>query len=162
MPADTRVAEREGFEPPIRLPVCRISSAVLSTTQPPLRGLDIVRVFAFCQTARTGIATQTATEQRYFWALRRDLATRNTVATRKVAHPSSQFRISVFRRNSRGRCRTGWSRQRSAVAAHWSRNEPARKCPGTNSNCSGRWIGAVHMDDAIPIEEKGAVGHPSS
>src|SRR5262249_27955619 len=32
-----RLAEREGFEPPIRLPVCRISSAVLSTTQPPLR-----------------------------------------------------------------------------------------------------------------------------
>ena len=35
--SDTQfVAEREGFEPPIRLPVCRISSAVLSTTQPPL------------------------------------------------------------------------------------------------------------------------------
>jgi hypothetical protein len=32
-----KMAEREGFEPPIRLPVCRISSAVLSTTQPPLR-----------------------------------------------------------------------------------------------------------------------------
>jgi hypothetical protein len=32
------VAEREGFEPPIRLPVCRISSAVRSTTLPPLRG----------------------------------------------------------------------------------------------------------------------------
>ncbi len=31
------MAERGGFEPPIRLPVCRISSAVLSTTQPPLR-----------------------------------------------------------------------------------------------------------------------------
>ncbi len=31
------MAEREGFEPPIRLPVRRISSAVLSTTQPPLR-----------------------------------------------------------------------------------------------------------------------------
>src|ERR1700757_3520862 len=31
------VAEREGFEPPIPLRVCRISSAVLSTTQPPLR-----------------------------------------------------------------------------------------------------------------------------
>jgi hypothetical protein len=31
------LAEREGFEPPIRLPVCRISSAVLSTAQPPLR-----------------------------------------------------------------------------------------------------------------------------
>src|SRR5882672_1310612 len=35
------VAEREGFEPPIRLPVCRISSAVHSTTLPPLhRGQD--------------------------------------------------------------------------------------------------------------------------
>jgi hypothetical protein len=32
-----QLAEREGFEPPIRLPVRRISSAVLSTTQPPLR-----------------------------------------------------------------------------------------------------------------------------
>ncbi len=31
------MAERVGFEPTIRLPVCRISSAVLSTTQPPLR-----------------------------------------------------------------------------------------------------------------------------
>src|SRR6266566_9637091 len=31
------MAEREGFEPPIRLPVCRISSAVRSTTLPPLR-----------------------------------------------------------------------------------------------------------------------------
>lgn len=32
-----KMAEREGFEPPIPLRVCRISSAVLSTTQPPLR-----------------------------------------------------------------------------------------------------------------------------
>ena len=32
------VAERGGFEPPIRLRVCRISSAVHSTTLPPLRG----------------------------------------------------------------------------------------------------------------------------
>jgi hypothetical protein len=30
------MAERGGFEPPIRLPVCRISSAVHSTTLPPL------------------------------------------------------------------------------------------------------------------------------
>jgi hypothetical protein len=30
------VAERVGFEPTVRLPVRRISSAVLSTTQPPL------------------------------------------------------------------------------------------------------------------------------
>ena len=33
------MAERVGFEPTIRLPVCRISSAVLSTTQPPLRSI---------------------------------------------------------------------------------------------------------------------------
>ena len=39
------LAEREGFEPPIRLPVCRISSAVLSTTQPPLqRGHDLCQL----------------------------------------------------------------------------------------------------------------------
>jgi hypothetical protein len=37
MGANEILAEREGFEPPIRLPVCRISSAVLSTTQPPLQ-----------------------------------------------------------------------------------------------------------------------------
>ena len=35
------LAEREGFEPPIRLPVCRISSAVHSTTLPPLQLFDI-------------------------------------------------------------------------------------------------------------------------
>ena len=34
------MAEREGFEPPIPLRVCRISSAVQSTTLPPLRGAD--------------------------------------------------------------------------------------------------------------------------
>ena len=33
-----RMAERGRFELPIRLPVCRISSAVHSTTLPPLRG----------------------------------------------------------------------------------------------------------------------------
>jgi hypothetical protein len=32
------VAEREGFEPPIGLHLCRISSAVRSTTLPPLQG----------------------------------------------------------------------------------------------------------------------------
>src|SRR4029077_3643179 len=36
-PRNKALAEREGFEPPIPLRVCRISSAVLSTTQPPLR-----------------------------------------------------------------------------------------------------------------------------
>ena len=34
------LAEREGFEPPIRLPVCRISSAVHSTTLPPLHSIE--------------------------------------------------------------------------------------------------------------------------
>lgn len=35
-----RVAEREGFEPPMELPPCRISSAVQSTTLPPLREVE--------------------------------------------------------------------------------------------------------------------------
>ena len=34
------LAEREGFEPPVRLPVLRISSAARSTTLPPLRGRE--------------------------------------------------------------------------------------------------------------------------
>lgn len=34
------MAEREGFEPPIGLHLCRISSAVHSTTLPPLRGAE--------------------------------------------------------------------------------------------------------------------------
>src|SRR6516165_7633523 len=43
------LAEREGFEPPIPLRVCRISSAVLSTTQPPLRRADLYNVFGQAQ-----------------------------------------------------------------------------------------------------------------
>ena len=35
-----KVAEREGFEPPIGLHLCRISSAVHSTTLPPLQGAN--------------------------------------------------------------------------------------------------------------------------
>jgi hypothetical protein len=34
------LAEREGFEPPMELPPCRISSAVHSTTLPPLREVE--------------------------------------------------------------------------------------------------------------------------
>src|SRR5689334_5186986 len=37
-PAVEILADREGFEPSIPLRVCRISSAVLSTAQPPVRG----------------------------------------------------------------------------------------------------------------------------
>jgi hypothetical protein len=36
------VAEREGFEPPVRLPVLRISSAARSTTLPPLQAVDFI------------------------------------------------------------------------------------------------------------------------
>ena len=38
------MAEREGFEPPIELPLCRISSAVHSTTLPSLREIDRLSV----------------------------------------------------------------------------------------------------------------------
>ena len=34
------LAEREGFEPPIGLHLCRISSAVRSTTLPPLQAIE--------------------------------------------------------------------------------------------------------------------------
>jgi hypothetical protein len=43
---DAVLAEREGFEPPIRLPVCRISSAVHSTALPPLRSLKCLHYLA--------------------------------------------------------------------------------------------------------------------
>jgi hypothetical protein len=36
------MAEREGFEPPIGLHLCRISSAVHSTTLPPLQTSEMV------------------------------------------------------------------------------------------------------------------------
>jgi hypothetical protein len=36
-----QLADREGFEPPVQLPVRRISSAVLSTTQPPVQTVEI-------------------------------------------------------------------------------------------------------------------------
>jgi hypothetical protein len=39
------LAEREGFEPPIRLPVCRISSAVHSTALPPLQAFDLDKFY---------------------------------------------------------------------------------------------------------------------
>jgi hypothetical protein len=35
-----KLAEREGFEPPIELPLCRISSAVHSTALPSLREIE--------------------------------------------------------------------------------------------------------------------------
>ena len=41
------MAERVGFEPTIELPLCRISSAVLSTTQPPLRRGSLSKRFEY-------------------------------------------------------------------------------------------------------------------
>ena len=38
------MAEREGFEPPIGLHLCRISSAVHSTTLPPLQAIEVIRI----------------------------------------------------------------------------------------------------------------------
>jgi hypothetical protein len=40
-----QLAEREGFEPPIGLHLCRISSAVHSTTLPPLQAIENNEVF---------------------------------------------------------------------------------------------------------------------
>lgn len=40
-PLGGMMADREGFEPPIPLQVCRISSAVHSTTLPPVRGAQV-------------------------------------------------------------------------------------------------------------------------
>jgi hypothetical protein len=56
------MAEREGFEPPIRLPVRRISSAVLSTTQPPLQVIEIIYILLISVSAPNAIATEIATE----------------------------------------------------------------------------------------------------
>ena len=48
------LAERGGFEPPIELPLCRISSAVLSTTQPPLRSVSGLHLAAVEEATRNG------------------------------------------------------------------------------------------------------------
>jgi hypothetical protein len=66
------VAEREGFEPPVHLRVLRISSAVRSTTLPPLQAIGIKRFLA--KRAAGGglvcypIATQSLLP-RYLWRL---------------------------------------------------------------------------------------------
>ena len=55
--ADVPLAEREGFEPPIRLPVCRISSAVHSTTLPPLQSFEANAVSALPSGRKWPLAT---------------------------------------------------------------------------------------------------------
>lgn len=61
------MADREGFEPPIPLRVCRISSAVHSTTLPPVRG----------RSGRSGLVTT------------RRLRAAQAFRRRQVAAPSS-------------------------------------------------------------------------
>src|SRR5690242_18591450 len=56
------LAEREGFEPPIRLPVCRISSAVHSTTLPPLQAIDVTSDSELAEAAENPICYRIATE----------------------------------------------------------------------------------------------------
>jgi hypothetical protein len=56
------MAEREGFEPPIPLRVCRISSAVLSTAQPPLQRFDLYNYFGQSEMPEIVNATEIATE----------------------------------------------------------------------------------------------------
>jgi hypothetical protein len=60
------MAEREGFEPPIPLRVCRISSAVLSTTQPPLHSIDLYNYFDWSLVLDIADATEIATETSNF------------------------------------------------------------------------------------------------
>ena len=38
----TKIGGEGGFEPPIGLRLCRISSAVLSTAQPPLQLIEVI------------------------------------------------------------------------------------------------------------------------
>ena len=51
--ANEYVGGEGGFEPPIRLPVCRISSAVHSTTLPPLQTIAMTAVFRFAARGNT-------------------------------------------------------------------------------------------------------------
>src|SRR5476651_1067131 len=64
------LAEREGFEPPIRLPVCRISSAVHSTALPPLRS---PKGAAKAPDERRYLTSQAKTDKRHTVVARRIL-----------------------------------------------------------------------------------------
>jgi hypothetical protein len=57
-----------GFEPTIRLPVCRISSAVPSTARPPLQTIDVLNVFVIFKDKKIAICYRFGT-QRLFGAL---------------------------------------------------------------------------------------------
>jgi hypothetical protein len=51
------MAEREGFEPPIGLHLCRISSAVHSTTLPPLQAIENTKQIMEWSVPKTAFAT---------------------------------------------------------------------------------------------------------
>ena len=65
------LAEREGFEPPIPLRVCRISSAVHSTTLPPLRTIEIVAQSVITLIEQRGGCYPFATQSFYYACLLR-------------------------------------------------------------------------------------------
>ena len=59
------MAEREGFEPPIRLPVFRISSAARSTTLPPLQAIDHHRKIRISWSRETPMVTKMVAKSFY-------------------------------------------------------------------------------------------------
>src|ERR1700683_1564945 len=94
------LAEREGFEPPIRLPVCRISSAVHSTTLPPLHPIEIYRYFK-SESAQSGVLCQiapaaaiSAAALRHLWGA--------AVRCRVIAAPETASSRYAVRRASLG------------------------------------------------------------
>ena len=127
------LAEREGFEPPIRLPVCRISSAVLSTTLPPLRGRNQSPVVV------RGVLTK---------AVRRNKGGAGLGERARTTGCASNQRTSVARtapcvdgrqivpadRGWRGRCAC-----RGGCAAGWPRPgaTPSRACRAPRSGLCG-------------------------
>src|SRR6516164_5748010 len=92
------LAEREGFEPPIRLPVCRISSAVLSTTQPPLQAIASTAVFDLHRVAKPPMVAKMVTNHLFpatgYHKSERSVELRYSVAL----HGVGNVRIKVHRR----------------------------------------------------------------
>ncbi|HLN09144.1 MAG TPA: hypothetical protein VK281_09320, partial [Xanthobacteraceae bacterium] len=66
-------------------PVCRISSAVLSTAQPPLQTIDMTKLFSPQRDVKQAAAARIATEPFYSWPLTRVLATWNAASSRAAA-----------------------------------------------------------------------------
>ena len=81
------LAEREGFEPPIRLPVCRISSAVHSTTLPPLQAIEGIGLKSGAVTPEISKCYRFATQSLQRVSLRRYDRPRQRGQPRPLASP---------------------------------------------------------------------------